>query len=784
MTFFGTDLLSIHRDNNRPDAQAGESPDLTGTMQQIFGFSSFRPNQEEIVRAVLAGCDVFSVMPTGGGKSLCYQLSAALLPGTCIVISPLISLMKDQVDAAKGAGLHAEYLNSSLDDIERSSVFSLLSRGELDLLYVSPERFAMDSFLAQLARRKLCMFAVDEAHCISEWGHDFRPDYLTLQKIVQLFPDVPVAAFTATATHQVQEDIITRLGLRSPHIVRASFDRANLFYQSIPKEDENEQILSFITDRPNEAGIIYRTTRNSVMQTTEFLCSRGIQALPYHAGLERETRTANQDSFSRDDVQVIVATIAFGMGIDKSNIRYVIHADLPKNIESYYQETGRAGRDGEPAHCLLLFGRGDIPKLRFFIHKIENEKEADIASKKLNHMVRFATTNRCRRCQILDYFGETYPHTNCSKCDICMGEVKKVEATTDAQIIMSAIARTGQRYGALHIVDVVFGADTQRIRQLGHNEIKTYGAGGGKSKKHWRSIIDELLAQECVTQSKGRFPSLRITSAGSDVLFGRKQFYVLIKKERSESRSKTAALPIPEEQDFDDALFELLRAERKRAAVQLKVAPFVVFSDRTLHEISRYFPRTHEEFKRISGVGEHKLEQYGDAFLKVVHSYIGQNPGVRPKASLAPVLPKKRKKKPKAQPGFTVEETRKLLQKGLSVEQIARKRRLTPGTIKNHLEKLLLKGVAIDLDLHIDPEIREEIEACILSLGKAASRLRAIYESLLERRDYEDIRLVRAYLQGAGRWSPPPDAGDAHEEPGSQMILHPPEEEKNASFRF
>ncbi|TFH17158.1 MAG: ATP-dependent DNA helicase RecQ, partial [Lentisphaerales bacterium] len=350
--------------------QSGD--DAVRVLKDVFGFNSFITNQEEIVRAILEKRDCFVVMPTGGGKSLCYQLPAHVMDGTCIVISPLISLMKDQVDAAVEAGLRASFLNSSLSASMKREVAAQLASGKLDLIYVSPERFAMPEFIETLRSVKLCFVAIDEAHCISEWGHDFRPDYLKLSTIVQDFPNVPVTAFTATATHRVQEDILAKLGLRSPHIVRASFNRPNLFYKVIAKEKPSDQILKFVRAHAGESGIIYRTTRKSVQQTADMLTRHGIKALPYHAGLEDVTRIKNQDAFNRDEVDVIVATIAFGMGIDKSNVRYVLHGDLPKNVESYYQETGRSGRDGDPAHCLLLFGYGDIPKMRFFLDQIQD----------------------------------------------------------------------------------------------------------------------------------------------------------------------------------------------------------------------------------------------------------------------------------------------------------------------------------------------------------------------------------------------------------------------------
>ncbi len=471
---------------------------MLDTLKRVFGFQAFRPNQKAIIENILEKRDVFAVMPTGGGKSLCYQLPGKIMNGTTVVISPLISLMKDQVDAAVENGISAAFLNSSLKPQEMAGVYHMLRSQTLELFYISPERFAMPDFLETLKAAPISLFAIDEAHCISEWGHDFRPDYLSLSSITRIFPHVPVAAFTATATPRVQDDIINKIGLRSPYIVRASFNRQNLFYQVERKTDVESQILKFLREHTDESGIIYRTTRAAVINMADFLIEHGIKALPYHAGMAPKERKRNQEAFSRDETAVIVATIAFGMGIDKSNVRFIIHADLPKNIESYYQETGRAGRDGEPASCLLFFGRGDIPKIRYFIDQMPDDKERSIAIEKLNHTVRYASHNVCRRSHLLKYFGEHYPSENCGACDICVGTIEKIDITIDAQILMSAMSKTDQRFGIRYIIDIVTGADTKRIHELRHDRIKTYGAGKHKDKNHWRFLIDELLAQDVI----------------------------------------------------------------------------------------------------------------------------------------------------------------------------------------------------------------------------------------------------------------------------------------------
>ena len=710
------------------------------TLKTVFGFQSFRPNQESIIKNVLDGRDVFAVMPTGGGKSLCYQLPATVMHGTAVVISPLISLMKDQVDAAVENGIQAAFMNSSMDADEVSDVYRMLKYNKIRLLYIAPERFAMPHFLERLKTAAISLFAIDEAHCISEWGHDFRPDYLGLSLIPEMFPDVPVAAFTATATQMVQEDIINKIGLRKPHIVRASFNRPNLFYEVKAKSRVESQILEFLRDRPGESGIIYRTTRDSVMETADFLKSKGIAALPYHAGLSTDERTKNQEAFNRDEVQVIVATIAFGMGIDKSNLRFVIHADLPKNIEAYYQETGRAGRDGEPAHCLLFFGRGDIPKIRYFINEITDDRERFIAIQKLNQTVGFASHNVCRRRQLLAFFGEDYPRDNCGACDICSGLVEQIDITTDAQIIMSALSRTGQRFGIGHIIDIVTGADTKRIRELRHNEIKTYGTGKGRDKKYWRSVVDELIAQEAVMQEGDPYPVLKITQKGSDILFSRERIMALRKEE---VKAKTAK-ERDEVEGYDRTLFERLRNVRKRIAEGQKVPPYVIFSDRTLHEMCRRFPSTLSDMRKISGVGDAKLERYGEDFIREIKLYLDENPGISiPEGeSWDPgraVLTQKKKK------GETVEETYEFFKGGMSLEDITKLRNLAPSTIASHMERLILDGSDIDMDRLVDPEKRLKIEEFFLSIE--GWNLNPVVEHFNGTVSYEEARLVRAHLR-------------------------------------
>jgi len=725
-------------------------PAILHTLKNVFGFQTFLPNQEFIINRILNKQDVFAVMPTGGGKSLCYQLPVQMQHGTAVIISPLISLMKDQVDTALENGIPAAFMNSSLNTQEIADVYRMMKYNKIKLLYIAPERFAMPYFMGTLTTIPISLFAIDEAHCISEWGHDFRPDYLSLSLIPKMFPDIPIAAFTATATQRVQEDIINKIGLRSPNIIRASFNRPNLFYQVKRKSKVDLQILEFLREHPGEFGIIYRTTRDSVMDTANFLVSRGIIALPYHAGLTTEERNKNQDAFNRDEASVIVATIAFGMGIDKSNIRFVIHADLPKNIESYYQETGRAGRDGEPALCMLFFSRGDIPKIRYFIDQMTDEKERSIAMEKVNQMVGFAEHNVCRRKKLLNFFGEDYPLDNCGACDICSGDVEQIDITIDAQIVMSAISRTQQRFGTGYIIDIVTGADTKRICDLRHNEIKTYGAGKHKDKKYWRFLVDELLAQGAIQVDGDRYPVLKLAEKGLDVLYGKEKITALKREEKIKTKKQT--MRSSEYSDYDENLFERLRVIRKNLAEEQQVPPFVIFSDKTLHEMCRYYPVSLSDMRKISGIGNAKLDRYGEYFIGEIQSYLNDNPAIsfadRQSANKTIRIPPRPPLVKGGRGDFkiseTVEKTYELYKKGFSIGHIAKQRNLTQSTIAGHLERLIQNGYDIDIDRFIDRLKRHKIEELFLKLQDW--NLSPVIEHFSGTVSYEEARLVRAFL--------------------------------------
>ncbi len=710
--------------------------DLLPTLRSVFGFSTFRPHQEDIVRALLGRRDLFAVMPTGGGKSLCYQLPARLMPGVCLVISPLISLMKDQVDAAKAIGLKAAFLNSSQNTVERNTVMHALENRDIDLLYVSPERFAMPAFVTLLHTVPLAFVAIDEAHCISEWGHDFRPDYLQLSEIVRRFPAVPVAAFTATATRRVEQDIIGKLGLRQPFRVRASFNRPNLFYQVLPKTDPDRQLLKFVRARQGEQGIIYRTTRKSVESTAAMLNRNGIKAVPYHAGLEDRVRAAHQEAFNRDETDVVVATIAFGMGIDKSNVRYVAHGDLPKNIEGYYQETGRAGRDGDPAHCLLLFGYGDIPKITHFLDEITDETARRHARRCLDDMVRYGSARACRRKQLLAYFNEQYPQANCGMCDVCAGEVEETDATVEAQILMSAMIRTGNRLGASHIIDVVTGADTEKIRQCGHDRIKTYGVGKDKNKRHWQAVLSNLLAQGWIRQSGDRYPVLQVEERARTVLAGTPRVRIIKPVEKADPRRDSTGTMA-----CNADLFETLRALRKQIAQQQGMPPFVIFSDRTLREMSARMPVAEREMLGVSGVGTHKMTQYGNAFMAAIRKFRQDHPDQQPLVEAETCLPPP---EPPPARGDTLMQTAVLLENGMGLEAVAAHRGLKPSTIITHLERLVALGHPVDFAPLIDAAKLEPI-AEVLRLQESAA-IAPVVEHFQGRITYEEARLARVWL--------------------------------------
>jgi ATP-dependent DNA helicase RecQ len=596
--------------------------DLHAPLKKHFGYDEFRPLQEEIVRDALAGRDVFALMPTGGGKSLCFQLPALLREGLTIVVSPLISLMKDQVDSMQTTGVAATFLNSALDGDEARARLRGLHRGEHHLLYVAPERLMLESFLEKAKQWKVAQIAIDEAHCISEWGHDFRPEYRQLADLREHFPRVPIMALTATATDRVRKDILQQLKLRDPRCYVASFNRPNLTYRVIPKQDPYDQVRALVRSRPDESGIIYCASRKTADRIASKLSADGIKAKPYHAGLEAKERAQNQDLFRRDDVRVIAATIAFGMGVNKPNVRYVVHHDLPKNIEGYYQETGRAGRDGLPAECVLLFNAGDVMKQKLFIEE-KNEEEQLIAREQLRVMVGYAETGQCRRGTLLRYFGEEFPHRNCEGCDNCLNPRATFDGTVHAQKFLSCVhrvyARHGFGFGLNHIVEILTGGETEAIRQRGHDQLSTYGIGADVSRNDWQALGRELLHMGLVAAAPGKFATLRVTDAGMTALRERKSITLTKPFDTvAAKRVKRRSGDIP----CDEDLFEKLRILRRDLADQRNVPAYVIFSDATLREMARALPRSTAEFERIPGVGERKLKDFARPFTAAISEHL------------------------------------------------------------------------------------------------------------------------------------------------------------------
>ncbi|HSO05791.1 MAG TPA: DNA helicase RecQ [Pelomicrobium sp.] len=586
-------------------------------LHDVFGYQHFRGHQAAIIEAVLAGRDALVLMPTGGGKSLCYQVPALIREGAGLVVSPLIALMQDQVRALDALGIEAAFLNSSLGREEQADVIRRLKAGEIQLLYVAPERLVQPQTQALLAGIPLALIAIDEAHCVSQWGHDFRPDYLALDTLAERFPGVPRLALTATATPIVRDEIVERLALSDPAIFVSPFDRPNIRYLVQPKTDARRQLGEFLRGHRDHAGIVYCLSRKKVESIAESLRADGYNALPYHAGLPAEMRAEHQHRFLTADAVIIVATIAFGMGIDRPDVRFVAHLDLPKNIEAYYQETGRAGRDGEPAEAWMVYGLQDVVRLRQMVDEsVADEEHKRHDRQKLDALLGWCEVTDCRRRPLLAYFGDEYPEP-CGNCDNCLAPPATWDGTEAAQKLLSAVYRSGQRFGAAHVVDVLLGKDTDKIRQHGHDRLSVFGIGTELGAPAWRSVIRQLIVQGFLRADQRRYGALVLTGQSRALLKGEVEVRLRedrkLKTEKKKRRDTAASLATA-----DQPLFDALRERRKAIADSLDVPPYVIFHDATLRQMAEFRPQTEAELLGINGVGEAKLERYGRAFLEVI----------------------------------------------------------------------------------------------------------------------------------------------------------------------
>ena len=728
------------------------SNNLHAVLKSRFGYDSFRENQEEIIGNVLAGRDSLVLMPTGGGKSLCYQLPALVFRGVTLVVSPLIALMKDQVDALNHRGIAARYINSSLSAFEIERVRSQLLAGQVRILYVAPERLALPAFRRFLSDLNLSLIAIDEAHCISEWGHEFRPEYRNLRQLRNDFPSVPVIALTATTTERVRRDIVGQLKLQDGRIFLSSFNRPNLTYSVQGKGRTWAQLTYLLDDRRGQSTIVYCFSRQETEDLAGFLNERGLSARPYHAGLDADTRRRNQEDFTRDRVSVIVATIAFGMGIDKPDIRLVVHYGLPRSIEGYYQETGRAGRDGLPSDCVLFFSYADKAKQEHFINQMEDASERRKTQEKLARMVELAQLPTCRRRFMLEYFGEQWTEERCGGCDVCLESRGRFDATEVVQKILSAVIRTGERFGAQYVIQVLTGSREKRVLELGHDKLSVYGIARDVGRSQLREIIGQLQAKGLLERAESEFPILLVSDEGRSFLNERRTL-MLPRPQSADGGGRSAAQTAA---DYDEGLFEELRALRRRMADCGNVPPYVVFGDASLRHMAAAMPGSKEEFLDIHGVGRVKAEQYGDTFLEAIQRYAAEN-GVQRKESAATAQRAPVDGSEAGQPGgpgrprrATYDETKRLLSQGLSVAQIATRRGLSEGTVIGHIERMVDEGTVLELE-HAIPGVERlvQIEEAFDVCGSVL--LRPVWEFLGDGFSYAEIRLARVYLSQQGR---------------------------------
>ena len=708
-------------------------------LKDIFGYDTFRPLQREVIENVLAGRDTLAIMPTGGGKSLCYQIPALLLDGLTVVVSPLIALMKDQVEQMRAAGVPAVLLNSSISGVEYRKNMDLVRKGEAKLLYVAPETLLTERIFTLLSQVKLALLTIDEAHCISEWGHDFRPEYRQIMSVRQRYPDAICLALTATATERVRSDIKTSLEFSQSNEFVASFDRENLFIDVQPKTDGISQTVKFLKGFKDQSGIIYCFSRKQVDQLAEYLKVKGFSVRPYHAGLEDAERKANQEAFIRDDAQVIVATIAFGMGINKPNVRFVLHYDLPKSIEGYYQEIGRAGRDGLPAHCLLLYSYSDVAKQRFFVNQKEGN-ERRVAEEHLQAIVSYAEDEiNCRRKPLLAYFGESYAPGNCATCDNCTRAPEELlDITIPAQKFLSCVIRTGERFGAGHVADVLRGSKNKKVLRLGHDSVSTYGIGEELSKKQWMQLSRQML-QMGYLEPYGEYRTLRLTDDGRMVLRDRRPIMGTILKE-------TASAQVAKHQaelDYDHALFAILRDKRKTLADEANVPPYIVFTDRTLVEMSHYYPQSNASLLTMSGVGQAKLERFGSAFLPVIKDYC-EKQGCQEKEKTI-VHRNRGLKKDGGKRRYVV--VGELFNDGESIEALATRFQVRHGRIISNLMRFVRDGNTLrngDGFVELISASADEQKIAIAAFEELGTEfLKPVFEKMGGTVSYDDLKIIR-----------------------------------------
>lgn len=714
--------------------------ELNKALKHYFGYEQFRLSQQPIIETVLAGKDVLAIMPTGGGKSICYQLPALLLPGLTVVISPLIALMKDQVDALHANGIKAAFLNSTLNTQEQNSIITAVRNGEIKLLYMAPERLFSNrqQFISFLSSLHCSLFAIDEAHCISQWGHDFRQEYLGLAILKKHFPGTPVIALTASADTITQKDIVEKLNLETPSVFVSSFNRANINYYIQPKRKALEQIAHYLDNHRNDSGIIYTLSRASAENIAAKLCDMGFDASHYHAGMNNEERSRVQEAFQRDRIKIIVATIAFGMGIDKSNVRFVIHHDVPKNMEGYYQETGRAGRDGLRSDAILYYSAGDIMKLLSFTEVENNPQQSAILKKKLMQMKEFAEYEGCRRQYILQYFGEKAP-AYCGSCDYCLSNLEHRDATIEAQKLLSAVIRTGQRYGTDYIIDFLRGSQSAKIVPE-HKEIKTYGIGKDLKKEEWQAIAKQLLQQRLLEQSEGVYPVLKLNESSNRILKGELKVDLVLKKPKEvETTISTAPQHYP-------ALLTELKEVRREIAEKENVPPYAIVGDNTLLEMATYVPLSYDELKCISGFGDYKVSKYGPSFLNVLKTYAAEH---KLESRIKLKTPKRERAVKSSTEKPSTSNTQRasfdMFKDGFDIADIAAKRNIAPSTVEGHLAAFIATG-----ELAAAKLVPKEKLDKILELVKQTGQTKAakpIKDLLPDDYTYGEIKIAQAHYE-------------------------------------